>query len=172
MALAGCGRIRKHHFFLSPGRENFSSTATRFSGYSPTRVRAADARKWQARRSFAHIRRHLGGPGRGLFGGDLVFRRRALEFLEGELHLVVQAGGTFRTLTTQRLLQLPDRQILMCDQRRIIRCLGLGDRQFGLDQRSVRGLVFGSGQRRGQLCPQRADMVRNSILGGGNHALE
>lgn len=48
--------------------------------------------KWLARRSFAHIRRHLGGPGRGLFGGDLVFRRHALEFLEGEFHLVVQAG--------------------------------------------------------------------------------
>lgn len=48
--------------------------------------------KWLARRSLAHIRRHLGGPGRGLCGGDLVFRRRALEFLEGELHLVVQAG--------------------------------------------------------------------------------
>lgn len=35
-----------------------------------------------ARRSFAHIRRHLGGPGRGLFGGDLVFGRRALELLK------------------------------------------------------------------------------------------
>ncbi|ESY65888.1 hypothetical protein X742_20295 [Mesorhizobium sp. LNHC232B00] len=48
--------------------------------------------KWLARRSLAHVRRHLGGPGRCLFGGDLVFRRRALEFLEGEFHLVVQAG--------------------------------------------------------------------------------
>lgn len=84
----------------------------------------------------------------------------------------MQAGGTFRTLTMQRPLQLPDRQILMCDQRRIIRCLGPGDRHFGLDQRSARGLVFGSGQRRGQRCPQRADIVRNSILGGGYHALE
>ncbi|MER9402265.1 hypothetical protein NKI46_29765 [Mesorhizobium sp. M0615] len=72
----------------------------------------------------------------------------------------------------QRPLQLPDRQILMCDQRRIIRCLGPGDRQFGLDQRSACGLVFGSGQRRGQRCSQRANIVRNSILGGGNHALE
>ncbi|WP_287115665.1 hypothetical protein [Mesorhizobium sp.] len=50
----------------------------------------------------------------------------------------------------QRPLQLPDRQILMGDQRRIIQCLGPGDRQFGLDQRSARSLVFGSGQRRGQ----------------------
>ena len=45
-------------------------------------------------------------------------------------------------------------------------------RQFGLKQRSARGLVFGSGQRRGQRCSQRANIVRNSILGGGNHALE
>lgn len=72
----------------------------------------------------------------------------------------------------QRPLQLPDRQILMGDQRRIIRRLGPGDRQFGLDQRSAGGLVFGSGQRRGQRRSQRADIVRNSILGGGNHALE
>ena len=69
-------------------------------------------------------------------------------------------------------LQLADRQILMGDQRRIIRCLGPGDRQFGLDQRSACGLVFGSGQRRGQRCSQRANIVRNSILGGGNHALK
>jgi hypothetical protein len=40
-------------------------------------------------------------------------------------------------MTMQRPLQLPDRQILMCDQRRIIRRLGPGDRQFGLDQRSA-----------------------------------
>ncbi|WP_245485651.1 hypothetical protein [Mesorhizobium sp. M5C.F.Ca.IN.020.29.1.1] len=72
----------------------------------------------------------------------------------------------------QRPLQLADRQILMCDQRRIIRCLGPGDRQFGLDQRSAHSLVFGSGQRRGQRRSQRANIVRNSILGGGNHALE
>ncbi|WP_245460400.1 MULTISPECIES: hypothetical protein [unclassified Mesorhizobium] len=72
----------------------------------------------------------------------------------------------------QRPLQLPDRQILMCDQRCIIRCLGSGDRQFGLDQRSARGLVFGSGQRRDQRRSQRANIVRHSTLGGGNHALE
>ena len=45
----------------------------------------------------------------------------------------------------QRPLQLPDRQILVCNQRRIIRCLGPGDRQFGLDPRSAGGLVFGFG---------------------------
>ncbi|WP_245469973.1 hypothetical protein [Mesorhizobium sp. M2C.T.Ca.TU.002.02.1.1] len=88
--------------------------------------------KWLARRSFAYTRCRLCGPGRGL-----VFRSRALELLEGELHLIVQAGGTFRTLTMQRPLQLPDRQILVCDQRRIIRCSGPGDRQFGPDQRSL-----------------------------------
>ncbi|WP_287308750.1 hypothetical protein [Mesorhizobium sp.] len=36
----------------------------------------------------------------------------------------------------------------------------------------ARGLIFGSGQRRGQRCSQRADIVRNGILGGGNYALE
>jgi len=123
-----------------------------------------------ARCSLAYMRRDLGGSGRGLFGGDLVFRCRALELLKGELHLIEQARRAFRALTMQRPLQLADRQLLMRDQRRIIRCLGLGDRQFGFDPGGARRLIFGSRQRHRQRRSQRADIVRNSIQGGGIHA--
>ena len=114
-----------------------------------------------ARRALASEGHHVGGPGDGLLGGDLVLGRRTLELLEGQLDLIEKPHRAFRVLAVELACQLCDLQSLMGDQGLIIGSLGLGHRQFGFNLR--RPGAFGDQRRL-----QRGDVV-GEIIGGRRH---
>jgi hypothetical protein len=66
-----------------------------------------------ARRALAGKGQHIGGPGHGLLGRNLLLGGRTLELLEGELDLVEQPHGAFRALAIDLASELVDLQPLM-----------------------------------------------------------
>src|SRR5215470_2132942 len=69
-----------------------------------------------ARRALAGKGQHIGGPGHGPLGRNLVLGGRTLELLKGQLDLVEQPHRAFRALAIDLARQLGDLQPLMRDQ--------------------------------------------------------
>ena len=112
-----------------------------------------------ARRALAGEGRHRRGLGHRHLGRDLVFGRRALQFLELQLNLIEKARRAFRARTIEFARQFLDPQLLVSYQRLIIRGLGSGHREFRFG-------VCGPGRfddvpvaRRSQLRLQRRDVI-------------
>src|SRR3954470_18638750 len=78
-----------------------------------------------ARRALAGEGRHCRGLGHRHLGRDLVFGRRALQFLELQLDLIEKARPAFRARTIEFARQFLDPQLLVSYQGLIIRGLGL-----------------------------------------------
>lgn len=99
----------------------------------------------------------------GGFGGNLILGGRALELLEGQLHLVEQPRRPFRALAEELALQLLDLQLLVRDQSLVVGGLGPGHRRLRLDPgRVLEPLPPLGGQRR----LQRVDIIRQGIRSG------
>jgi hypothetical protein len=94
------------------------------------------------------------GRARRLFGGEFVFRRTRLRFLELELQLIEKARRALRARSINRAPKLLDFELQMRDQRMVIGGCGPGAGQFSADRRSL-------GARRDQRRLQRVDVVRN-----------
>ena len=95
-----------------------------------------------------------------MFGGELIFRRVGLGFLELELQLVEQPRRVLGARSVNRALKLFDLKIEKRDQRAVIGHHGPCARQFSVDRRSVRLLRRNFRPRRNQRRFQRIDVVR------------
>jgi hypothetical protein len=114
-------------------------------------------------RVFAGKARHCRRLGNGPLGGDLVLAGGALEFLEGQLHLLDELLAAFRALAIELVRQLGDLQPLMGDQGRIVGGLGLGHREFRLDPRRPRRFRQALFALREQGRPQYGDVVGEDL---------
>ena len=130
---------------------------------STTRSRGRCGGKRLARRAFAvearHLRRFCGGALRG----DLILAGGALEFREGQLHLLDEPDAAFRALAVELVRQLGDLQLLMGDQRLIVGGLGLGNREFRLDPRRPGRFLQALLARRRQRRPQCGNVVGQGL---------
>jgi hypothetical protein len=91
------------------------------------------------------------GGARRLFGGEFVFRRIRLRFLELEFQLIEKARRALRARSINRAPKLLDFELQMRDQRMVIGGCGPGAGQFSADRPSL-------GARRDQRRLQRVDV--------------
>jgi len=110
-------------------------------------------RKRLAARPLA-LERLDGGGARRLLGGEFVFRRIRLRFLELKLQLVEKPRRAFRARPINRAPKLLDFKLEKRDQRAVIGGHGSRVGKFSADCRSF-------GARRDQRRLQRIDIVRN-----------
>ena len=108
----------------------------------------------------ANVRR----PGDSSLRRQFVFRCAGLKLLEFERQLLDQSRRAFRPLSVDLALEPSDPQLLLRDQRHVLRGLSASNRQFCLDFKLLR--AFGRERRL-----QRGDIV-GEILAGRSHDAE
>ena len=102
-----------------------------------------------------------------MFGGELIFRRVGLGFLELELQLVEQPRRALGARSVNRALKLFDLKIEKRDQRAVIGHHGPCARQFSVDRRSVR-LLRRTSARAAISAAFNASMSSGSEEGSGS----